>query len=73
MLTISGERKQQQRQTNENEIRIERFYGTFSRSFVLPDNVDTDKIRAESQDGVLVVHIPKTEQSKAKSISIEVQ
>ncbi len=73
LLTISGERKQQQRQTNENEIRIERFYGTFSRSFVLPDNVDTDKIRAESQDGVLVVHIPKTEQSKAKSISIEVQ
>ena len=74
LLTISGERRQEQEQKEENEIRIESFYGTFSRSFSLPDNIDAKSIRAESKDGVLKVHIPKTKPaSPEKAIAIEVK
>jgi HSP20 family protein len=72
-LTISGERKQETRATGENEIRIESFYGSFSRTFMLPDNVDAKGIKAETKDGVLRVHLPKTEASKAKPFQIEVK
>lgn len=73
VITISGERKHEKEQKDENEIRVESFYGSFSRSFSLPDNVDTKGIRAESKDGVLRVHIPKSEVAKPKSITIAVQ
>lgn len=74
MLTISGERRQEQKQKNENEIRVESFYGSFSRSFSLPDNVDAKAIKAESKDGVLRVRIPKTTPSKPEQpISIEIK
>jgi len=74
MLTISGERRQEQQQKEHNEIRIESFYGSFSRSFSLPDNVDAKGIRAESKDGVLKVRIPKTKPSKPEQpIAIEVK
>lgn len=74
LLTISGERRQEKRQKDENEIRVESFYGTFSRSFSLPDNVDAKNIRAESKDGVLKVRIPKTVPTKPEqSIAIEVK
>ena len=73
VMTISGERKREIEDKGSNEIRIESFYGTFSRSFSLPDNVDIQAIRADSRDGVLRVHVPKTEAVKPKSIAIEVQ
>jgi HSP20 family protein len=73
IITISGERKQQKEEKDENEIRIESFYGTFSRSFSLPDNVDANSVRAESKDGVLKVHIPKKEVSKPKAVTVQVQ
>ena len=73
VITISGERKQQKESKDENEIRIESFYGTFARSFSLPENVDASGVRAESKDGVLKVHIPKKEVSKPKSITVQVQ
>jgi HSP20 family protein len=73
VLTISGERKREHEQKGANEIRIESFYGTFSRSFTLPDNVDVKGIRAESKDGVLKVHVPKTAPSAPKAIAIDVQ
>ena len=73
VITISGERKQEKEEKDSNEIRIESFYGTFSRSFSLPDNVDTKGIRAESKDGVLRVHVPKMEAVKPKTIAIDVQ
>ena len=73
VITISGERKREKEEKDANEIRVESFYGTFSRSFSLPDNVDEKGIRAESKDGVLKVHIPKTEMSKPKAIAIDVQ
>ncbi|HLS82380.1 MAG TPA: Hsp20/alpha crystallin family protein [Steroidobacter sp.] len=73
MITISGERKHEKEQKDENEIRVERFYGTFSRSFALPDNIDQEAIRAECKDGVLRIHVPKTAAAKAKPIQIEVK
>lgn len=72
-LTISGERKQERKEKGENEIRVESFYGSFSRTFTLPENVDTKAIKAETKDGVLRVHVPKTEVAKAKPVQIEVK
>lgn len=74
VLTITGERKHEQEHKEANEIRVESFYGTFSRSFSLPENIDPKGIQAESRDGVLRVRIPKIEASKAqKAVSIEVK
>jgi HSP20 family protein len=73
VITLSGERKQEKRQKDENQIRVETFYGAFERSFALPDNADTAAIRAETKDGVLRIHIPKKEPAKAKSVQIEVK
>jgi HSP20 family protein len=72
-ITISGERRREKEEQEANEIRIESFYGTFSRSFALPDNVDSTAIRAESKDGILRVHVPKKEMAKPKAIAIDVQ
>ena len=73
VITISGERKHEKEDKSANEIRVESFYGMFSRSFQLPDNVDANAIRAESKDGVLRLHIPKTEAVQPKSIAVEVK
>ncbi|MGQ0429754.1 MAG: Hsp20/alpha crystallin family protein [Gammaproteobacteria bacterium] len=72
MLTISGERRQEKEVKERRMHRIERFYGTFSRSFWLPDDADADLIRADCKEGVLTVHIPKTQASKPKAIEIKV-
>jgi HSP20 family protein len=73
IITLSGERKQEKKQQDENQIRVEAFYGAFERSFVLPDNVDAAAIRAESKDGVLRIHLPKKEPAKPKTVHIEVK
>jgi len=73
IMTIAGERKYQKEQNDSNEIRIESFYGTFSRSFSLPENIDANGIRAETKDGVLRVKIPKIQAAAPKSVSIEVK
>lgn len=73
VITIAGERRREQEQKDENQIRVESFYGRFSRSFSLPDDVDVQAIRAESRDGVLRVHIPKTQAQAKKPVSIEIQ
>ena len=72
-ITIKGERKQLQDDKTEKYHRIESFYGSFERSFSLPDNVNADAIRCESKDGVLTVHIPKPEVQKATPKQISVQ
>jgi HSP20 family protein len=72
VLTISGERKQEKEEKNKKVHRVERLYGTFFRTFVLPDNVDESKINAEFKDGVLTLTIPKTEKAKPKSIEVQV-
>jgi len=73
MITIEGERKQRKEEKSEKFHRVESVTGNFTRSFTLPDNVDEKNIRCESQDGVLTVHIPKTEIEKRKPIEIKVQ
>ena len=72
MLTISGERKQEKEEKGEKYHRIESLHGSFSRSFSLPDAIDPAAIRADSKDGVITVHVPKskTEPKKSKEIKI---
>jgi HSP20 family protein len=73
MITIEGERKQQKEEKGERFHQIESFYGSFSRSFALPDDANADAIRCEDKDGVLTVHIPKSETHKTKPKQITVQ
>ena len=73
MITIKGERKQQKEDKNEKYHRVESFYGSFERTFSLPENVNSDAISCESKDGILTVHIPKTESPKQKAKQISVQ
>ncbi|MGB6877836.1 MAG: Hsp20/alpha crystallin family protein [Candidatus Acidiferrales bacterium] len=72
MLTIRGERKFEQNVKEENYLRVERSYGSFSRSFSLPNTVDTQAIKAEYTDGVLTVTLPKRAESKPKQVKINV-
>ena len=72
-ITISGERKMEKEEEDETHHRIESFYGTFSRTFALPDDVDEGKISAESRNGMLKVHLPKTKETKSKKTQITVQ
>ena len=72
VIIISGERKLEREDQSENAIRVESVYGTFTRNFVLPDNVDAEGIRAETKDGVLRVHIPKVKTKKSEPLAIEV-
>jgi HSP20 family protein len=73
MITIKGERKQQKEDKNEKYHRTESLYGSFERRFSLPDNVNSEAISCESKDGVLTVHIPKTEVTKSSPKQIAVQ
>jgi HSP20 family protein len=70
VLTISGERRQEDEEESDGYRRVERVFGRFSRSLTLPDGVDPDKVQADFKDGVLEVKIPKPEQRKPHRISI---
>ena len=70
VLTIGGERKFEQETKGENYHRLERSYGTFSRSFTLPAGVRAEKIEAAFDQGVLKITLPKEEESKPRKISI---
>jgi len=72
MLTLAGERRQEEEQKDEKFHRVETYYGNFARSFVLPDAIDADAITAEAKDGVLTVHVPKTK-VETKKLGIKVQ
>ncbi len=72
VLTLKGERKLEKEDKRENYHRIELGYGTFTRSFSLPAMIDPEKIRAESKNGVLVVHLPKKAEAKPKAIQVKV-
>ena len=61
VITISGERKVEEERKDDEFYRVESVYGKFERSFTLPDDVDTDNIEAEMNDGVLTVKIPKVQ------------
>jgi len=72
LLTIRGERKFEQEVKEENYLRVERAFGSFSRSFSLPDTVSTEAIKAEYKDGVLSLTLPKHAESKPKEVKISV-
>jgi len=69
-LTISGEKKHEEKVEKKDFHRVERSYGSFCRSFRLPDNVNGEKAKASFNNGVLEIRIPKTKESKAKKIDI---
>jgi HSP20 family protein len=69
-LTISGERKAEHESRNEGFYRVERSFGTFSRSLTLPKGVDADAVTANFDRGVLEVRIPKPEERKPRRIEI---
>jgi HSP20 family protein len=71
-LTIRGERKFNNEVHEDNYLRVERAYGTFTRSFSLPNTVNTEGINAEYRNGVLSVRMPKREETKPKQIKISV-
>jgi HSP20 family protein len=73
VLTVQGERRQEEEETGKKFHRVERYYGSFTRSFTLPDNVDETKIGASFKDGVLNLQIQKTEETKPKSIEVKVE
>jgi HSP20 family protein len=72
-LTISGERKFEKNDTTKGYHRIERSYGTFVRSFSLPNSFDTETIGAEYKNGVLSVTLPKKEAAKPRQVKVEVK
>ena len=72
LLTIRGERKFEKSISEDNYLRVERSYGTFSRSFSLPNAVNAEAIHAEYKNGVLTVTMPKREESKPRQVKVAV-
>jgi HSP20 family protein len=73
VLTLRGERKFEHEATRDNFHRVERSYGAFSRSFTLPNTVDTSRISAAYKDGVLTIRLPQREDAKPKQISVNAE
>jgi HSP20 family protein len=71
VLTISGSKNQEKEEKDERYHRVERSYGSFSRSFRLPAGVETEKVTAGFKDGVLTITLPKSERAKSTSIPIK--
>ncbi len=72
VLTVSGERKFEESKKEKNFHSVETYFGTFKRSFHLPENVLTDKVEAKYEDGILLIEIPKKEiKNEVKKISIK--
>ncbi len=72
-LTLRGERKHDQEVRKENYHRVERYYGSFQRSFSLPTTIDQEKVKATCDKGVLTIILPKKEEIKPTQISVEVE
>ena len=73
VLSISGERHQEKEEKGKKYQLVERSYGTFQRSFSVPDNLDEAKVNASFKDGILTVTCGKKEQAKRKAIEVQVQ
>jgi len=73
VLSVKGEKKEKNEIKKDDYHRVESYSGTFSRSFTLPKDVDSTKINASMKDGILELRIPKTEERKAKAISINIE
>jgi len=72
VLRITGERKAEKEEKDKKYHRVERSYGTFLRVFALPEGADGEKVSADYKEGVLTVHLPKTETAKPKAIEVKV-
>ena len=72
ILTIAGERKLEKEATNRKYHRVERTYGTFIRSFTVPDDADDAKVSADFRDGMLTVRLVKNEKARPKTIDVKV-
>jgi HSP20 family protein len=70
VLRVNGERKMEKDVKKDTYHRVERTYGTFTRTFTLPTQVDADKVQASFENGVLTISVPKAEQAKPHRISI---
>ncbi|MES3628588.1 MAG: Hsp20/alpha crystallin family protein [Longimonas sp.] len=70
-LTVSGERRHEARNEDDEFVRVERAFGHFHRSFTLPQSIQEDNIEAAYEDGVLKITVPKAEESKPRQISIQ--
>jgi len=73
LLTIKGEKKKEEEEKDEHHYRVERYYGSFERSFRIPTGVKADKIDATFDKGVLKVTVPKAEEAKKKEIAVKVK
>lgn len=72
LLTITGERKYEKEEKGNKYHRVERAYGSFTRSFMLPEDADGSKVSAEYKDGLLKVHIPKSEKVRSKTTEVKI-
>jgi HSP20 family protein len=72
VLTLQGERRQEKEEKGKRFHRVERLYGSFVRSFSLPESVDESGVKAEYTEGVLNLHLPKSEKVKPKAIDVKV-
>jgi len=72
MLTIQGERKQEKEEKGKKFHRVECSYGSFVRSFRVPDDADENKVKAEFKDGMINITLPKSEKAKPKAIEVSV-
>jgi len=72
VLSISGERKYEKEEKGKKYHRVERAYGSFYRSFTVPDDADAEKVSAEFKDGVLSVRLAKSEKARPKTIDVKV-
>ena len=72
VLTIRGERKFEKKVNEDNYLRVERAYGSFARSFSLANTVNSEAIKADYQNGVLTLTVPKREEAKPKQIKVSV-
>jgi HSP20 family protein len=71
VLTVSGQREEEREEKGKTFHRVERRYGSFSRSVTLPSAVEESEVAAECRDGVLTIKLPKTEESKAHKIKVK--
>ena len=72
-LTVHGERKLEKEEKEENFRRVERYYGTFTRSFTLPGSVDPGQVSADYDNGVLKISLPKKAEAKPKQIKVNIR
>ncbi len=72
VLGISGERKYEKEEEGKKYHRVERSYGSFERSFTVPADAEEEKVSAQFNDGVLMIHLPKGEMAKPKRLQIKV-